>query len=60
MWSQRVALVLVADAWSLTYRSSAVTYADSTDAVETMNGIYVVPDLQGRTGVVAMQIEYPR
>ncbi len=42
-----VALALVADAWSRTYRSSAATYAASPDAVETMNGVRVVPDRAG-------------
>lgn len=39
-----VSLALVADAWSRTYRSKAVTFAASSDAVETRNGIRVVPD----------------
>lgn len=90
-----VSLALVADAWSRTYRSKAMSYAGSLDAVVTMNGIRVVPDRadadwpKGRrvstfpdrkpadaldlvldaitarygdstTGVVAMQLEYPR
>jgi putative intracellular protease/amidase len=42
-----VSLALVADAWSRTYRSSAATYAASPDAVETMNGVRVVPDRAG-------------
>jgi putative intracellular protease/amidase len=37
-------LGLVADAWSRTYRSSAVTFAGSGEAVETRNGLRVVPD----------------
>lgn len=39
-----VSLALVADAWSRTYRSSATSYAASTDAVETVNGVRVIPD----------------
>jgi transcriptional regulator GlxA family with amidase domain len=39
-----VALALVADAWSRTYRSSAATFAESAGAVETRNGIRIVPD----------------
>jgi transcriptional regulator GlxA family with amidase domain len=39
-----VALALLADAWSRTYRSKAVTFATSKDAVRTRNGIRVVPD----------------
>ncbi|MEQ1956770.1 DJ-1/PfpI family protein [Mesorhizobium yinganensis] len=39
-----VSLALVADAWSRTYRSNATTYAISSDAVVTMNGVRVIPD----------------
>ena len=39
-----VSLALVADAWSRTYRSSAATYAVSPGAVESRNGIRIVPD----------------
>lgn len=39
-----VSLALVADAWSRTYRSNAVTFAASTSTVETANGIRVSPD----------------
>lgn len=42
--ADEVALALVADAWSRTYRSRAVTFAASNDAVETKNGIRVLPD----------------
>ena len=42
-----VSLALVADAWSRTYRSSAATYAASPDAVETMNGVRIIPDRAG-------------
>jgi putative intracellular protease/amidase len=38
-----VALAHVADAWSRTYRSKAVTFAASNSAVETANGIRVLP-----------------
>lgn len=37
-------LALVADAWSRTYRSNAVTFARATDAVESRNGLRIVPD----------------
>ncbi|MGQ7793220.1 DJ-1/PfpI family protein [Faunimonas sp. B44] len=37
-------LALMADAWSRTYRSDAVTLAASAEAVATANGIRVVPD----------------
>lgn len=37
-------LALMADAWSRTYRSNAVTFAASAEAVATANGIRVVPD----------------
>jgi putative intracellular protease/amidase len=39
-----VSLALVADAWSRTYRSRAVTFADSADTVETRNGVRIIPD----------------
>lgn len=39
-----VSLALVADAWSRTYRSKALTVAHSEDAVETRDGIRLLPD----------------
>jgi putative intracellular protease/amidase len=39
-----VALAHVADAWSRTYRSKAVTFAQSPSAVVTANGIRILPD----------------
>jgi transcriptional regulator GlxA family with amidase domain len=39
-----VSLALVADAWSRTYRSRAVTFAGTTAAQQTCNGIRIVPD----------------
>jgi hypothetical protein len=39
-----VSLALVADAWSRTYRSRAVTFAASTDVVATRSGIRIVPE----------------
>jgi hypothetical protein len=39
-----VALALVADAWSRTYRSRAVTFAATTNALETRNGIRIYPE----------------
>ena len=39
-----VSLALVADAWSRTYRSRAVTVAGSAGAVETRNGLRIIPD----------------
>jgi putative intracellular protease/amidase len=39
-----VALALVADAWSRTYRSRAVTFSDSTEAVTMRSGIRIYPD----------------
>jgi putative intracellular protease/amidase len=38
-----VSLALVADAWSRTYRSNAITFA-ATGSVETRNGVRVIPD----------------
>lgn len=39
-----VALALVADAWSRTYKSRAVTFAATGDARVTRNGLRVIPD----------------
>jgi hypothetical protein len=39
-----VSLALVADAWSRTYRSNALTFAEVGGAVEARNGIRVLPD----------------
>ena len=39
-----VSLALVADAWSRTYRSRAVAFAATHDAVETRHGLRVLPD----------------
>ena len=39
-----VSLALVADAWTRTYRSRAITYAGSSEPVVTQNGVRVVPD----------------
>ena len=39
-----VSLALVADAWSRTYRSSAVTFAASTSAVVTEGGVRILPE----------------
>jgi transcriptional regulator GlxA family with amidase domain len=39
-----VSLALVADAWSRTYRSRAVTFAATAGAVETRNGLRIIPD----------------
>jgi hypothetical protein len=39
-----VSLALVADSWSRTYRSRAVTFAGTASAVETRSGIRIYPD----------------
>ena len=39
-----VSLALVADAWSRTYRSRAITFAESPGPITTRNGIRIVPD----------------
>jgi len=39
-----VSLALVADAWSRTYRSRAVTFAGTAEAQVTRNGIRILPD----------------
>ena len=45
-----VSLALVADAWSRTYRSAVLTFANATDTVETRNGIRILPDQTAATG----------
>jgi putative intracellular protease/amidase len=42
--ADEVSLALVADAWSRTYRSRAVTFARTKDALETRNRIRIIPD----------------
>jgi putative intracellular protease/amidase len=42
--ADEVSLALVADAWSRTYRSRAVTFAADTDAGITRNGLKIIPD----------------
>jgi putative intracellular protease/amidase len=39
-----VSLALVADAWSRTYRSSAVTFSDTPTVVRTRSGMRISPD----------------
>jgi hypothetical protein len=39
-----VTLALVADAWSRTYRSRAVTFARKADAIETRGGLRIYPE----------------
>jgi putative intracellular protease/amidase len=45
-----VSLALAADAWSRTYRSRAVTFADSAGAIATRSGIRIVPDEAAQPG----------
>jgi putative intracellular protease/amidase len=42
--ADEVSLALVADAWSRTYRSHAVTFARTGDALETRSRIRIIPD----------------
>jgi transcriptional regulator GlxA family with amidase domain len=39
-----VSLALVADAWSRTYRSRALTFSRTGDAVASRNGVRIIPD----------------
>jgi hypothetical protein len=39
-----VSLALVADAWSRTYRSNAVTFAANAGTLRTKHGVRIVPD----------------
>ena len=56
-----VALALVADSWSRTYRSSAVTFSTTRDAVAGRDGIRIIPDETAgnwsRTGPIYTEIE---
>lgn len=42
--TDEVSLALVADAWSRTYHSRAVTLAITSAAVDSLNGIRIIPD----------------
>ncbi|MCV0397302.1 MAG: DJ-1/PfpI family protein [Rhizobiaceae bacterium] len=42
-----VSLAMIADAWSRTYRSQAVTFAESSSVITTANGVRVLPDSVG-------------
>ena len=44
-----VSLALVADAWSRTYRSRAITFAPSTIVQESRHGVRIVPDRAAST-----------
>ncbi|WP_295812215.1 DJ-1/PfpI family protein [uncultured Nitratireductor sp.] len=39
-----VSLAMIADAWSRTYRSHAVTFAQAPSALPTANGVRILPD----------------
>lgn len=39
-----VSLAMIADAWSRTYRSNAVTFARASSAIPTANGVRILPD----------------
>lgn len=43
--ADEVTLALVADAWSRTYRSRAVAFAATTDAIESKNGMRIYPEV---------------
>lgn len=43
-WVDEVSLALVADAWSRTYRSRVVMFANTADARRSRNGLLIVPD----------------
>ena len=42
--ADEVSLALLADAWSRTWRSRAVTFAGTGSAVESRNGVRIIPD----------------
>ncbi len=51
-----VSLALVADAWSRTYRSRAVTFSSGADPLPTRSGLRVVPDQVGAPGARALLV----
>jgi putative intracellular protease/amidase len=51
-----VSLALVADAWSRTYRSRAVTFAAGAGPLETRNGIRILPDQAATTWPAAQRL----
>ena len=51
-----VSLALVADAWSRTYRSRAVTFAPAAGAIRSRNGIGVIPDQIAATWPAALEL----
>jgi transcriptional regulator GlxA family with amidase domain len=51
-----VTLALIADAWSRTYRSRAVTWSPSEDAVETRDGVRILPDKVATSWPGALQV----
>jgi putative intracellular protease/amidase len=55
-----VSLALVADAWSRTYRSQALTVAQAPGAQPTLSGILIIPDKVGPGGAMDQEISpYP-
>lgn len=54
-----VTLALVADAWSRTYRSGAVTVADADLPVRTRSGLRIVPDRVAGDGALAWTLAQP-
>jgi putative intracellular protease/amidase len=51
-----VSLALVADAWSRTYRSRALTFAGSAEARQTRHGIRIIPDAVATSWPAARQL----
>ncbi|MCY1384265.1 hypothetical protein D9M69_725010 [compost metagenome] len=51
-----VSLALVTDAWSRTYRSNVTTYAALAGAVESRNGVRVVPDRSDVDGLEVLRL----
>ncbi|MBL0937105.1 MAG: DJ-1/PfpI family protein [Rhizobiaceae bacterium] len=50
------ALALVADAWSRTYRSKAVTYGGTSSPITTANGVRILPDRVDGDGPVDRRV----
>ena len=54
-----VTLALVADVWSRTYRSQALSFAASGDAVASRSGLRILPDVVAseRDGLQAIELD---
>ena len=54
--TDEIALALIADPYSRTYRSQALTVADSTDAIPTRRGLKLIPDAAANSSKIPARI----